>query len=102
MSSGYRDWIPDSPEVIAQIKAKRAEEKMAKKNAIRGLKETPPMAVQVNPAPEPTEPVFTPDDLSRDALLEIAKKQGLEVKGNIGKDDLIGKLKEKAKSALTR
>lgn len=103
MASGYQDWIPDSPEVIARVKAQKAAEKAARKAAIRGLKKTEPLAVTSETIePKPSEPVFTTGDLSRDALLDVAKKQGLDVKGNVSKETLVEKLKEKAKSSLTR
>jgi hypothetical protein len=103
MASGYQDWIPDSPEVIARVKAEKAAAKAAKKAATRGLKKTEPLLVKTETVEaQPTEPVFTPNDLSRDALLDVAKRQGLDVKGNVSKETLVEKLKEMAKSPLTR
>lgn len=107
--TGFRDWIPDTPEVIAKVKAEGAEKKAAKKAAMKGLKVPAPVVVEkveqkVAPvAPKAEEGVkYGPEDLDRDSLLKVAKKQGLEVKGNISKEELVSKLKAKVKSHLTK
>ena len=89
MSSGFRDWIPDTPEVIARVKSENAGTKAEKKAITRKLKKPSPVQVAQTPS-EPSVPV---KDLSRNALLEIAKKQGMEVKGNVAKETLSSKLK---------
>ena len=93
MSSGFKDWIPDTPQVIAKVKAEKAEKKAAKKAITKDLKAPTPLQVTQVPS-EPSIPV---KNLSRDALLDIAKKRGLNVKGNVAKETLVSKLREIAR-----